>query len=132
MSAPVVLDASVLVKAQKSESGSEAALDLMIRHVEGDIDIHVPEQCVAECLAVVARRLECGRAIEAWLQLEMAGILRHGLDDGLVGAAQAQMQALGCDFYDALAPALAVSLDAPLYSADIRAHGGFPGVRLLG
>jgi len=38
---------------------------------------------------------------------------------------------LDCSFYDALAPALALRLDAQLYSADRRAHGEWPEVVLL-
>lgn len=132
MSVPVVLDASVLVKAQKAEPGSEAALDLLIRHARGEVDIHVPEHCVTEDLAVVTRRLECGRAIDAWVQLDMAGIAAHPLDDRIVREAEEQMRVLGCDFYDALAPALAALLGATLYSADAKAHAAFPDVRLIG
>jgi hypothetical protein len=49
----------------------------------------------------------------------------------VIAEAARQCDALGCSFYDALAPACAVLLDATLASADARAHGAFPGVHLI-
>jgi len=54
-----------------------------------------------------------------------------GLDDEVAAAAFEQCRILGCSFYDALAPALAVLLGATLYSADKRAHDRYPGVVVL-
>ena len=50
----------------------------------------------------------------------------------LVHEALVVSERLGCNFYDALAPALASRLDAGLCSADRRAHGEWPEVMLLG
>ena len=54
------------------------------------------------------------------------------LGDELVSAAVASAASLGCALYDAFAAGLADLLDAPLYSADARAHGQHPRVRLVG
>ena len=43
-----------------------------------------------------------------------------------------QAAALGCDIYDACAPAIATLVGADLYSADRQAHAAFPGVTLIG
>jgi hypothetical protein len=50
----------------------------------------------------------------------------------LVGAAASAAEGLGCGMYDAFAAGLADPLDAPLYSADARAHGGHVRVRRVG
>ena len=60
-----------------------------------------------------------------------AGVDVVPLTDEVVREAAAQCGALGCSFYDALAPACAVLLGATLVSADARAHSAFPGVRLI-
>jgi hypothetical protein len=49
----------------------------------------------------------------------------------VVREAARQCDLLGCSFYDALAPACASLLDATLASADVRAHGAYPGVELV-
>jgi predicted nucleic acid-binding protein len=56
----------------------------------------------------------------------------HRSTNEVVREAAVQCELLGCSFYDALAPALAVLLGATLVSADARAHSRFPGVRLIG
>ena len=63
--------------------------------------------------------------------LDSAQLTVIGLDDRLAMAALDQCSALGCTFYDALAPALAQELGATLYSADARAHSCFEGVQLI-
>lgn len=128
----VVVDASAGAKWYKAENGSEEALALLDRHAEGQIDIHMPEQCVGEVLAVVARSADASAAVRAWVALDMTGIERHGFSDELLHEARRQMALLGCVFYDALAPALASLLGAELCSADRAAHARYPGVRLLG
>ena len=56
----------------------------------------------------------------------------HALSPELVGEAARQCALLGCTFYDALAPALAVLIGGELISADRCAHGAFEHVRILG
>jgi len=131
MGRPVVIDASVGVKWFRAESASARAWQLLERHAEGEIDIHLPAQCVGEILAVVARSSGAPGAIRAWVALDMAKLEHHGFSDEQLHEARRQMSALGCVFYDALAPALASLLGADLYSADQRAHGDYPGVTLL-
>ncbi|TLM79426.1 MAG: type II toxin-antitoxin system VapC family toxin [Actinobacteria bacterium] len=131
MNRPVVCDASFAVKWFKDEAGSGTAMGLLEDHACERLDIHMPEQCVAEVLSVCGRWEPAPASIEAWVQLDMAGVVRHPLSDDLVRGAEAQMGALGCGFYDALAPALASMLGAALYSADSRAHGGFPGAVIV-
>lgn len=131
MARPVVVDASVGVKWFKAEAASPQAWALLERHAEGEIDVSLPVQCVGEILAVVAQSLDASAALRAWVSLDMAGVEQHGFTEALLHEVRLQMDALGCVFYDALAPALAVVLGAELYSADKRAHSAFPGVRLL-
>ena len=126
-----MVDASVAVKWFKDEAGSEEAWRLLERHADSVVSIALPAQCVGEVLAVVARFDGAASALEAWVMMDMAGLERRELDDGLVREARAQSRELGCDFYDSLAPALASLLGAELYSADRRAHGADPGVRIL-
>ena len=40
-------------------------------------------------------------------------------------------ETLGCSLYDAVSPALAKELGSRLYSADRRAHGGWPDVTII-
>jgi len=131
MGRPVVIDASVGVKWFRTEAASAAAWQLLERHAEGEIDIHLPAQCMGEILAVVARSSGPTGPIRAWVALDMAKLEQHGFSDELLHEARRQMYVLGCVFYDALAPALASLLGAELYSADKRAHGDYPGVTLL-
>jgi predicted nucleic acid-binding protein len=131
MGRPVVVDASVGVKWFRVEAASPQAWELLERHAEGEIDIHLPAQCMGEILAVVARSTGASGATQAWVALDMARLEQHGFSDALLHEARRQTDGLGCVFYDALAPALAVLMGADLYSADKRAHGAFPGVRLL-
>jgi predicted nucleic acid-binding protein len=53
------------------------------------------------------------------------------LGEELVAAAADARADLGCSLYDAFSAGLARLLEAPLYSADARAHGAYPGVRLI-
>lgn len=127
----VVADASVAAKWFKDERGSAEALALLDRHGAGEVDIHMPEQCVGEVLAVVARSVDASAAVRAWVALDMAGIERHGFSDELLHETRRQMELLGCVFYDALAPALASVMGAELFSADRFAHARYPGVLLV-
>ncbi len=127
----VVLDASVGVKWFKNEAGSSAARDLLSRHEMGQFRIVVSALFMAEVVSVATRRdPQLGRAV--WSLLRSADLTVLSLDDAAADAAFEQCGVLGCDFYDALAPALATILGATLYSADAKAHARFPGVQLLG
>jgi len=128
----VVLDASVGVKWIRRESGSDVALRLVERHVNGEITIVVPVIFVHEVLDVIRRRFGVETARTHWKDWREAGILVAGIDDALVGSALEISGDLGCTLYDAMAPALAQHIGAPLYSADRRAHGTLPYARLIG
>jgi predicted nucleic acid-binding protein len=132
VSAPVVvLDASVGVKWFKDEPGSTEATDLLRLHASREIRLAVPVVFLHELLDV-ARRTGgvdgARRVLEAVSRDEIlvigadAEFLRHALD---------VCERLGCSVYDAAAPALAELLGAQLVSADRRAHGEFPGVRII-
>lgn len=130
---PVVLDASVGVKwFRPHEAGSEQARGILADHAERRVRIVISAHGLAELLgtAVRYRGPDSGRAV--WRMLRDADLTVVGLDDVVAEAAFVQCQLLGCCFYDALAPALATILGATLYSADVKAHGRFPGVVLLG
>lgn len=127
-----VVDASAGVKWFRAESGREAALELLGDAAAGRVALSAPTHCVHEILSVVRRRTEPGKVVPAWETLMEAGVDVIPLTDEVVREAAVQCSALGCSFYDALAPACAVLLGATLVSADVRAHSAFPGVRLIG
>lgn len=128
----LVLDASVGVKWFRPEEGSAEALGLLAEAGVAGTRIVAPAHFVHEVLSAVRRDYGPAAVIEAWSDIEAAGIAIVGVDGAVVTEASAQCEALGCSFYDSLAPALASLLDATLVSADARAHGHFPGVRLIG
>ena len=127
----VVLDASVGVKWYRPESGSAAAADLARRHADGEIRIVVPVIFVHEVIDVLRRQLGIEVARAQWRDWREVGIRVAGIDDALVDAALGLCGDLGCSVYDAMAPALAERLDAPLYSADRRAHGALEYAQIL-
>lgn len=126
-----VLDASVGVKWFKREAGSDAARALGERSVAGEIRLAAPTHFVHEVLSVVQRELGNRAIVEGWEHLQATGITIVPLTDEVVAEAARQCDLLGCSFYDSLAPACASLLDATLASADVRAHGGYPGVEII-
>jgi predicted nucleic acid-binding protein len=128
----VVLDASVGVKWFRNEPGGDAARALLERHAAGESRIVVPVHFLHELLNVARREGGEDLACRVWSELERSRLAVVALDAVLVRATLDQCRLLGCTFYDALAAGLAAMLDAPLYSADARAHAAFPGVRLIG
>lgn len=128
----LVLDASVVAKWFKPEAGRDEAMELLARHRDGQVRIAVPSLFAHELLAVAVRHGGPAFSARVWEMLQSARLSVVGLHDGVVAEALTQCDELGCSFYDALAPAVAVHLGAQLVSADERAHGGFDGVRILG
>ena len=127
-----VLDASVGVKWIKAhEPGSEEALGLLAAHRDRALHLVVPAHFVAEVVGAAVRHGGPDLGEQVWRSLRAADLTVVSLDDALAGAAFEQCRVLGCSFYDALAPGLAVLLGGTLYSADARAHARFPGVRLV-
>lgn len=127
-----MLDASAAVKWLRAERGSAEARELLRRHVLGEVRIWMPEQCVAELLAV-ARRTDGPEVVPPlWQRLRQSRIAVAPLSDTLVERSAGICSRTGCSFYDALAPGLAELLGVQLVSADRRAHGSWPGVSLLG
>lgn len=132
MAAPAVVDASAAVKWFKDEAGSAEAWGLLEAHARGEMDLHMPQQCVGEMLAVVARSVSTADAISAWVSVGLALVERHDFTDELLRETRRHLELLGCVFCDALAPALATVLGAQLYSADRHAHAHYPGVQFVG
>jgi predicted nucleic acid-binding protein len=128
----IALDASVGVKWFRPEAGSEVAQGFLTQALEGQVTLVAPVHFAHEVLSVVTRRVGPWAAIDVWDDLADAGVALVPLDADLVREAASQCAALGCTFYDALAPAVAARFDATLVSADAKAHGGFPGVRIVG
>jgi predicted nucleic acid-binding protein len=128
----LALDASVGVKWFRSEPGSDQALALLERQMRGEVVLVAPADFVTEVLSVVKRDFGPAEVFDAWQRIAGSVTVVVPLDDELVREAAAQCAVLGCAFYDSLAPAVAVRFDATLVSADERAHGGFPGVRIVG
>lgn len=133
MSAPVcVLDASAGVKWFRNEPGSEEARALLAEHIAGRVVIAVDTLFAYEVLRAASRDHRPADAVRIWHDLERLELVTVPLGDELVRAAVNARESLGCALYDAFAAGLAKLLDAPLYSADARAHGAHPGVRLVG
>lgn len=128
----MVLDSSVGVKWIKPESGREQARDLLVAHREGRVRIIVPTHFIHELVGVAVRHGGPVLGEQTWASIRKAELTVVGLDDTVASAAFEQCRRLGCSFYDALAPALAEILGATLYSADARAHKGFPGAEIIG
>lgn len=126
-----VLDSSVGVKWFRDESGSETARELYFRLLRREIHIVVPAHFVHEVLAVVKRDMGTSAIVEAWSHMRGAGITIAPLTEDIVTEAAAQCDALGCSFYDALAPACAALLGGTLASADKRVHGEYPDVLIV-
>ena len=128
----VVLDASVGVKWFRAEPGSTDAQELLRRHGRGEIELVVPSLFVYEVIAVAARTMSAADARAFWERFMSWRLSVVEVGGALVDEALVVRNRLGCSFYDAVAPALASQLDARLCSADLRAHGEWPGVELLG
>ncbi len=128
----VVLDASVGVKWFKLETSQVAALALLARAASGEITLAVPTHFVHEVLSAVRRLYSSADVMPAWRHIEASGVTVIPLTTEVIAEAARQCEALGCSFYDALAPACASLLGATLASADARAHGTYPGVHMIG
>ncbi len=128
----VVIDASVGVKLFRSEEGSPEARELLLAHARGEVTIAVPSIFVYELMGVATRFLTADESQELWIRFMDWRIHVREVGDVLVRDAIRIHERYGCALYDAFAPALAAQLRAPLYSADRRAHGVWPGVVLLG
>jgi predicted nucleic acid-binding protein len=128
----VVLDASVGALWFCGAPSSVEALALLQDLAAGRLELVIPSHFIDEVLETVKRDLGPGGVVPAWDSLVDLDLAVVPLGDDVVGEAARQSGALGCPFADALSPAVAVLLGAPLVSANRRAHAGFPGVRLLG
>jgi predicted nucleic acid-binding protein len=127
----VVLDASVGVKWFRDEPGSEQAREILAAHGRGEVTIVVPSLFVYELMGVAARFLGEDDVRELWRRFLTWRIHVREIGDSLITDSLAVRHKLGCSLYDAVAPALADQLQAKLYSADERAHGGWPGVEVV-
>lgn len=132
MSVPVcVIDASVGVKWFRNEPGSHAARELLARHVAGEIAIAVDSLFLYEVLRVASRDAHSGDALRVWNDLRALDLIAVPPGSETVEAAARVRAQVGCTLCDAFSAGLAQLLDVPLYSADARAHGRLPGVRLI-
>ncbi|MBE0416750.1 MAG: type II toxin-antitoxin system VapC family toxin [Coriobacteriia bacterium] len=133
MSLPVcVLDASVGVKWFRDEPGSEESRGLVEEHIAGTLTIVVDTLFCYEVLRAASRDTEPRDATRIWSDLARLDLITVPLGEELVAAATDARADLGCSLYDAFSAGVASLLGAPLYSADARAHGAHPGVRLIG
>lgn len=126
-----VLDASVGVKWFRNEAPSSGARELLADHIEGRAVIAVDSLFFYEVLSVASRGHVPEDALRVWNDLKRLELVTVPLGDELVEAAVRFRAESGCSLYDAFSAGLADLLDAPLYSADSRAHGGHPRVRLI-
>ncbi len=129
---PVVLDASVAVKWFRTEPGTAEARQLLEAHADGDLVIVVPSLFVYEFIGVASRYLSAAETKELWRRFLGWRIHVREVGDSLMRDALDIQERYGCALYDAVAPALAAELEAPLYSADRRAHGSWPGAVFVG
>jgi predicted nucleic acid-binding protein len=128
----VVLDASVGVKWFRDEPGSVEAQELLLSHGRSEIQLTVPSLFIYEVVSVAARVMSANDVRVFWERFMSWRVSVVEVGGSLVDGALAVRERLGCSFYDALAPALAAQMGAQLYSADRRAHEGWPGIVLLG
>jgi predicted nucleic acid-binding protein len=127
-----VLDASVGVKWFRDEVGSDEARELLAQYRAGSLVIAVDTLFFYEVMRASSRGKHPSDAERVWQELQRLELATVPLGDELVGAAAGAAERLGCALSDAFAAGLADLLDAPLYSADARAHGGHARVRLVG
>ncbi len=127
-----VLDASVGVKWFRNEAESAAAREIVRRHVAGEIVVAVDSLFAYEVLRAATRDRQPEDTPRIWRDLAALDLITVPLGDELVEAATRVRAEYGCALYDAFSAGLADLLDAPLYSADARAHARHPRVRLLG
>lgn len=127
-----VVDASVGVKWFVPESGRAEAMELLRDAATGEVTLVVPDLFVYEVLRTIRRKAGDEPARAAVAFFSAAGIVTVPPVERVLETALDAANALGCDFCDACAPAIATLLDAPLYSADRRAHAGYAGVLLIG
>ena len=129
MTVPVrVLDASVGVKWFRNEAGSAEARKLLADHIEGRVVLAVGSLFFYEVLSVAARGHVAEDAPRVWDDLKQLDLVTVPLGDELLEAAVRFRAAHGCSLYDAFSAGLADLLDAPLFSADLRAHGEYARV----
>ena len=127
----VVLDASVGVKWFRDEPGSAEARELLLAHGRGEIQLVVPSLFVYEVVAVATRTMSAADARVFWERFMSWRLSVVEVGGDFVSEAIAVRERLGCSFYDAVSPALAVRMDAQLYSADARAHAQLARVVLI-
>jgi len=127
-----VLDgASVGVKWFRNEPGSREARGLLVRHIAGELAIAVDSQFLYQVLRVASRDSHAEDAVRVWSDLRALDLIAVPLGTETVEAAARVRAQVGCTLYDAFSAGLAELLDAPLYSADARAHGRLLRVRLI-
>jgi predicted nucleic acid-binding protein len=131
MTSILVLDASVGVKWFRREAGSDEARGLVRDHLRGSTLLAVDTLFLYEVVSGATRERGGGAMERVWSDLQALDLAIVPPGAELMAAAAAQRKALGCSPYDAFAPGLASLLGAPLVSADARAHGRYPGVRLI-
>lgn len=130
MSTTLVFDASAAVKwFRRNEGGADESAALLD---SSESEIWLPDNGLHEVVNAVRLRRGAVLASQCWSALEDAGVILGRADEQLVATALVVADELGCDYYDALAPALARLLGATLVSADRRAHGGFGDVVIVG
>lgn len=128
----VVLDASVGVKWFSPESGHEQAVEILRRAAAGRVRIVVPDLFVYEVVRTVLRKAGPASAQEVVRFFSLSHIISVPPGERVLAESLREAGSLGCDFYDACAPAIASLLGATLYSADRKTHAGYPGVVLVG
>jgi predicted nucleic acid-binding protein len=115
-----VVDSSVAFKwFDGSESGADAALDLLEQHKRDEVALLAPAHVSLEVLNVfVSRRMSTIDMEHAVDFLADADLLIAPVDDALLIAAVRIAEAERLALYDAVFIALAVALDAELVTAD--------------
>ena len=117
----------------RTEAGSEEALALLRRHLDKEAAIAVDTLFFYEVVRTVSRYgTYPGLPERVWGDLKALELFEVALEDATIEAASKAQQRLGCSLYDAFPAGLADLLDVPLYSADARAHGKQPSVRIIG
>jgi predicted nucleic acid-binding protein len=114
------------------ETGHDLAIGLLRESAIGSTVLVVPDLFLYEVMRTVRRKVGEAAAAEVLSFFEEAGLVSVPPTAGLLRRTLEMTALLQCDFYDACAPALADMLEAPLYSADRKAHARYRDVVLVG
>ena len=121
----VVVDASVVIKWFVREEHTDRALALVDRAAGGEVELSIPDFCLAECSNVIWRLVTKQRTLSPhWGETVMAQLAELPIEGvpsrDLIGTAYRVAVETGTTVYDAMYVSLAEALGATFVTADRR------------